>query len=265
MVKNSVIIPNRGYDRWLRHCLWSLERSHSLSGLRLADVEVVVVSDSMPSIPGWLGLPVNHLVAKHGRYFNKPLALNVGIEHSSGDVLTFLDADSIVGPRFLETGLWLLQPEYAPVTKLCYRVRQLPGVALQLLDSAVDPVEKEHVIAHWFCKANSYPPAFEGYGSAEPWDKRKGPRPDKPVFGNSQFSIRRDVLGDLRFDEEYAGRGFEDCEMNRRIARHYGDKYNAVMVTDPDHTMFHIANPNQGEVWGPGEQNSLNAKRYFST
>ena len=37
-------------------------------------------------------------------------------------------------------------------------------------------------------------------------------------MGNSQFSIRRDKLGDLKFDERYIGRGHEDIAFNRAIA-----------------------------------------------
>ena len=261
---HTVIIPVRDYERYLPHCCWALWRSATLCRQE-KELEICLVreaGDSHCATP-----PCGDVVQvdRQGRYFNKCRLQNIGIQESHGDVLTFLDADSIVGPRFLETGPLLLQPEYARVTKFCYRVRYLPPAALQQLNACTGDQDKEALVGLWFNKWLYFDRAFEGYGQAETNVPDNRVDPQAPVFGNSDFSIRRDVLGDLRFDEQYVGRGYEDVEMNRRIWRHYGQQYKALIMTDADHGVFQIRNPYQGEVWGPGEQNSRNQQRYAST
>ena len=44
-------------------------------------------------------------------------------------------------------------------------------------------------------------------------------------WGNSQFSMTVEALGDLRFHETYEGRGFEDVDFLRQVAAKFGDRY----------------------------------------
>jgi hypothetical protein len=162
----------------------------------------------------------------------------------------------------------------AALTKLCYRVRYLPKTSLEALDEATSERRIELVDGPdgWFARWKSFQRAREHYGQADkdphdypPGRGWEGDEPyELPVFGNSQFSISRLELGELRFDERYVGRGFEDLSMNRAIYLAKDKDYRAGIVTDPQHAMFHIRNPNQGELWGAGKQNRANFQLFYS-
>lgn len=264
---HSIIIPNRDYTHWLRHCLRSIKDSAWLCCREAGDYEVVVVDERSENGPPTPDCGRVVTMPARERVFNKPRLLNVGLEEARGDVLTFLDADSIVAPRFLEAVDRLARLGPMALTKLCYRVRYLPQERLGQLDECRLPWDT--IVQRYFDSFETYQMAPEGYGEAENLlnEKDLGEQDVSglAVFGNSQFSITRAALGDLKFDEGFAGRGFEDLWMNREIARRHGADYRAEMVTNPVHAMFHIRNPVQGPEWGPGEQNKANFRRYHAT
>jgi glycosyltransferase involved in cell wall biosynthesis len=241
-MKISIIIPNRGRDASYALCFDSLlvawEEAGVLTGksLEIVNADQLLVKNA-PAGP-----------------FCKSLYLNRGIEAATGDVLVFLDADAIVPPAFFDTIHRLDDPT---LTKLCYRVRRLPQTKVDGLLSAPD---KHQFLADLFAQYDSYDHAFEGYGRPS-WDR---PKPCQPVFGNSQFAIRRDTLGDLRFDEEYVGRGYEDMDMNLRIWERYGDAYRAEIVTDAKHAILHVTDPSHDAHWNDssGNLNYFNSLRY---
>ena len=234
-MRHTIIIPHRDRPDHLRACLWSIRRSAEVTGR--TDYEVHVVDDGEREYTWPVYERVRHTWSPgHGRPFNKSLLLNWGTEYSLGEFITFLDADAIVGPRWLEC-----VPFGEHITRVCYRVRYI---------TAPDT---------WTTAYDSCPLAFEAYGSPDssplggaahqgmargevdpdgPW------KPDSPddslVFGNSQFTIRREALGDLRFDENFTGRGFEDLDMIWRIWLKHGRRYKGVIWTDADHAMFHL-------------------------
>jgi hypothetical protein len=181
-------------------------------------------------------------VKRPGRYFNKPILQNAGIEHSKGEVLTFLDADALVGENFFDAASLSLSRR---LTKVCYRVRVLPESALGDLEDAAG--KEAETIARWFDNWDSYAKAVEAYESPTCFKNKGG----DPVFGNSQFSIARNKLGDLRFDARFESAGYEDLWMNREIAYRNGETYQALMVTDPDHAMFHIRNTREPDWCDP--------------
>lgn len=276
---HSIIIPHRDYNRYLPHCIWSIERSAKVCGVE--DYEILVVDQCSRVRPQVVAPCVILLTMPHGAYFNKPWMQNAGIEKAEGDVLTFLDADAIVGPKWMECVERLDRVGPMALTKLCYRLRYLPREAIDDLEEAAS---REDLVNGWFSQYDSFPIGIECYRFP---DKHIGDCPegfvekaveDGAVFGNSPFSILRTTLGDLRFNEDFQGRGFEDLWMNREIARKFGwdgktgepGDYRAGIVTDPEHAIFHIRNDppqteTQKELWGPGKQNVANFKRYYSS
>ena len=253
---NSIIIPHRNRNQYLDVCLWSIAISAKHCGIN--DYEVVVVDNGSNTLPK----PTDsHVVVvaidRPTPWFNKPLCLNLGIEHSRGDILTFLDADAIVGKSFLEGSSNLADPT---LTRLCYRVRYVN--AEQIIGDC--PVYSQSpyrdlAIADAFSRYDTLQRAFEGYG--DPENNADG---GEPVFGNSQFSITRHLLGDLRFNETFDGRGFEDLWLIREIWRRYGSAYKCKILTDPDHALIHIKHGYEPD-WHDIKKNKANFNLYHNT
>lgn len=239
-MKHTIIIPHR--NRWenVHRCAESIEHSAYLCGIDA--YQIVVVNNGPILLSGdFTGIENRVLVHDNSRMpmFNKPLLQNLGIVYAeNADVLSFLDADAIVGPHWMDNAKRLL--EDPSLTKLCYRVRYLP--------IGIEP--------DWL-RYDEYPLAKEGYGRPEHFAFCEG-----PIFGNSQFSIRREVLGETRFNTEYVGRGHEDLWMNRELWMRDPAAYRAEIVTDAAHAMFHIVNPVGGPDWFDSGINNMNARRY---
>lgn len=257
---HSILIPHRNYNAYLDLCLWSIYRSAQRCEIPANEWRVWVIDCGSETSP----LPSKQVSVclcpppPPGRLFNKPLALNVGIElalkHDKADVLTFLDADAIVGLRWLEN----TQTPW-DATRLCYRVRKIPKARFQeFYDSALKG--DGAVVADAFEHYNGYSRAFEAYRQVE-----HNADTGLPVFGNSQFSIRADVLGDLRFNESLEGRGFEDLWLIREIWRKYGDAYRGIVAKDADHAMFHVQNDKRADDWAPVGQDIKNYQVYRKT
>jgi hypothetical protein len=229
-------------------------------------IEVLVVGwTAFGTKPGWPRCPDHHphstqyiqadesyRYSSHtplGEHFPfwKTHLLNIGIRLATGDVLTFLDADAVVGPRFLDGARFLAA---SSLTALFYRVRRCSRTGADF--SEYDAVKKDGHDLH--------PIAYEAYGSPE--RSGKGTVPRHPVFGNSQFSITREKLGDLRWDEDYFGRGFEDLDMIRRLWYRDQKGYCAAIMTDAEHAMFHIAHP-YSPGYGRDRWNERNRRRYY--
>ena len=246
-MQHTIIIPHRDRADHLRACLWSIARSADVTGR--TDYEVLV----MDSAPG---------------PFNKAEAINGGIIAASGEFITFLDADAIVGPRWLEC-----VPFGEHITRVCYRVKYIGPSGW---------INSPSLSGWIFNEYDSCPLAFEAYGSpdssptggaahqgmsSKAFEPNGTWTPDLPddtlTFGNSQFTIRREALGDLRFDENYAGRGFEDLDMIWRIWLNHGRRYKAVIWTDADHAMFHLTH-DYAATWSTPEILSRHCHYYRS-
>lgn len=267
-MRHSVIIPHRNRHRNLTQCLWTINRSARHCGI--TDYEVIVVDNGSDAPPTETAANTTILADPLPmRVFNKPSLLNLGIAASTGEVLTFLDADAIVGLRWLQ-GASLLRDR--SLTRLCYRVRYLPQTAACDLEEAID---RDILVDQWFrdydalgmgrhSAKDRYRRAFEAYGKPE---AGYAPETDRPIFGNSQFSITRQTLANLRFDEGYVAAGFEDIAFNREIWRRYGDKYRGEIVTDGDEAMFHVDSPRDTKdgKWGHIKFAEAGERRYKNT
>lgn len=251
-MRHTVIIPHANRERRLRLCLRQLEESawHA----RYGRVEVVIVTET-PTYVTPRGIESTVIVSpRKGKWFNKPRLQNIGIDNARGDVLTFLDCDSLVGERFFQGAEFALSPR---VSKVWYRVRTLA-------EDALDKIEKDHdYIRRQFDDYDSHAMRFEAHQLPD-MDLRFGvPADNIPSFGNSQFSIAREKLGDLRADENYEGAGFEDIAFNLAIWQHFSPNYRAVPMTDPDHAILDIQNTRE-EDWFSPEQHTKNGERYRS-
>ena len=256
-MKHTIIIPHRNRLAHLGDCLASIERSAASLGLSTTDFEVVIAhagrhAEISTGIPQWgfIGELVCHEAPMP--VFNKSKLLNLGIEAAEGDVLTFLDADMIVGPRWLE-GVDLLGRDLLTerrLSRLCYRVRNAPpGVA---------PADEMFAEPAWSRLERGYEaygnPGFNATAGQEP--------PNQEPWGNSQFSIPREVLGDLRFDEGYEGRGFEDLDFLYRLWGRDKRGYHAALLTDGPHALLHQAHGHAAD-WKTDEIVSRNLRRFL--
>jgi len=256
---HSIIIPHRDRNRYLAQCLYALARS--ARACDVTDYEVLVVDHQSTEIP--------HSPDEHTRIvvdqrpmglWNKPRLQNLGIEVAGGKLLSFLDADTIVGQG------WFSRAErLGDATKLCYRVRGLPHDHLEMLEAGAEldaSPSRDERLDYWFRNYDRYELRHEAYGLAH--KHRAHPEPGMPVFGNSHFTIRHDVLGTLRFNEDYSGRSFEDSWMNREIWRRDKGRYRAAIVTRGSEAAFTIGHPGEDRLVDYSEQVAANRRRYHA-
>jgi len=231
---HSVLIPHRDRNAHLGLCLWALDRSACLSGV--SEWEAVVVDCGSGELPRGEGPNIQVIRDESApAEFNKSRAYNLGIKAARGDVLTFLDADAIVGRRFMEAALCL---EDASLDRCCYRVRYLPMYEETRIRCAED---RGAYLDDLFEDYDRYGMGLEAYGSFH-LDIRRHPKIGGEPWGNSQFSITREKLGEVRHDESI-GWGMEDIDMNMMLQARFGKGYRGRIFTDPEHAMFHIEHP----------------------
>jgi len=241
---HAIIIPYRDREESLWWCLTSIALSEESTGIDdfsiflVTDDNVPVVDDSWP-----FKHELRFTFTEPSRLFNKSALLNAGIARAidaGATILTFLDADAIVGFRWLE-GVRCLDAD--ALTYICYRVRYVGRPILENLNRyrSLSRLAVSGLVSHY----QKYWISGELYGS--PDSIYQGPWPPPPVgshvFGNSQLSIRVDKLGDLRFNEAFEGRGFEDQWFIRELWRREGCRFCAAMLTEPHRAMFHIHLP----------------------
>lgn len=246
--RHSIIIPHRNRNRYLATCLLSLMRSHGGDG----GVEIVIVDagSDRPIQGNGAGIRVVHYTSPMP-IFNKSILLNAGIDAARGDILTFLDCDALVGPRFFE-GVELI--DWSRTHRLAYRVRYLDRQASHAVLAGGDP-------AYYFATYDRHRLGFEAYGRP---DQNRPPRPTETAaqaWGNSQCSIPRKVLAGLRFDEHFRGRGFEDIAFSRNLHIRLGEAFRGRILTDPDHALLHLTHDYESD-WSSPELLSANLDHY---
>ena len=267
---HSIIVPHFNRNNHLRQCLASVRRSALICRCPHDSYEVIVVdggSNTLPDILPYCRLvvctdaPPVRVGPNEAMPFWKARLLNAGIREAKGEVLTFLDADAVVGEQFMQNTVYLL----TGLTKLAYRVRYAPVAAGQWnpddwraafsrYDERIERPDAKPI--------DRFQIAFEGYGQADTPFPSDAASPPAPAFGNSQFSILRSVLGDLRYDENYIGRGFEDISLNRSVWERDKAGYRCDIITDPAHAMFHMDHE-KADCYAVDKWNARNHRRYY--
>ena len=198
----------------------------------------------------------------------KAKALNTGLDCSNGDVLVFLDADSLVNGFSLATLDFLLRPrktglKFKDAKKK--KMKRMPMVSTKAAYRVKYISPDQVVIGNQLELWNTSPMAFEGIYKADT-DMREyigEPPIDRRLhFGNSQFAVTRERMGNLRWDENYIGRGFEDIDMNARMSFYHGSEYRCQLITTWFSSIFHIKTPMTKEYAG-GRWNDRNRRRYY--
>ncbi len=275
-MKHSIVIPHRNRNRHLDVCLWSI--MSSIEEVDTSGVEIIVVDNAsdvrpepcdglirvihddrpMPTVTITTRLGVTKTI-EHA--FSKARLLNVGIEAAKGDIVTIMDADAIVG-RMWTSGATMLAK--TNIHRVAYRVRYVErGEAADLFGS--HPTWPE-TVAGWFAKYDDHRLAWEAYGLPEKTFSRGGQLRDVPAglqpWGNSQFSMRRDDIGDLRFYEDYVGKGLEDIDFNCQVHRKFGDAFRGVIYTNPEFAMLHLCHDYDEAHWSDPALQIANADRF---
>lgn len=269
-MKHSILIAHRNRHRWLDLCLWSIIRSAERSAS--LPWEIIVV-DNGSDRPFACDHPQVRVIQDDRKFhgadgtemFNKSAMLNRAIEQSTGDLLTFLDCDMIVGHQWM-AGVKALLADPSLI-RLCYRARKiLSRVAIDELEpldtreSRVDLLFAEYDGIDAPHQGSKYPLCWEAY--REPGRNRY--EPDHPVWGNSQFSVTREHLGDLRLDERQIGKGAEDFQFNQDFYDHYGDRYRGAIRTEPEYCLLHVCHSHlPADDWFTERQHAVNLALYL--
>jgi glycosyltransferase involved in cell wall biosynthesis len=225
-------------------CLCWIAASADMCG---ADYEVIVADAGSDTPPDLSACARARLVeAPRTKLFNKPVALNAGMDAAAGDIVTFLDADAIVGPEFMRG------PDLGgEVCRWCYRVWY----------TDVPPGDAEA----WkllFARTDKLTRGYEARCTPESgWHSNSSHA--VPLFGNSQASMRAaDLKGlGLRHNEAYAGRGFEDLEFMRHVWFAFGASYRAGMHAEPERNLVMLRHRYEAD-WSAPSAASANFRRY---
>jgi glycosyltransferase involved in cell wall biosynthesis len=234
---NSIIIPHRKRLPALTRCVNSILNSPAVIDNQF---EIIVVHNGadVPSFPGVTviantdDMPV----------FNKCRLLNQGIDAAQGDILTFLDCDMVVGSRWLDA----VRVDWDAVMRVCYRVRNINGKRF------------ESGVWRW----EALPKAYEAYGEVQN-DRRYDIEPVGLPWGNSQFSIHRKWLGDLRYDENYIGRCYEDLDFLVRFQSRYKRNCTAIFYGDEQHGLLHVEHEREPD-WEHRPSRTENRRRFIA-
>lgn len=238
-MKHSIIIPHRARLKHLAACVFSIRSAAARASLvEWRDFEILIIHNgekltlsAMQLDQAFHGIWIVHADAMP--IFNKPKLINIGIEASGGRTLTFLDADAIVGPEWFH-GPERLLGDLRHVTRLCYRVKRIDTKPLEhlLYYGRPSTVLIHKVFAQW----DTLKLAYEGHGGVDTTVRGESTE----VFGNSQFSIRRDVLGGVRMDEAYEGHGFEDLDFIQQIYHRHKETYKGHISENPNESIVHL-------------------------
>jgi hypothetical protein len=266
---HSILIPHRDRNQHLDLCVWSILRSADGPAGRGSDLEILVIEHGSQVVPQFGDSRVRVIVddrpmpsgtihtrigaeMSYENAFCKARLLNLGIAHAAGDVVTVLDADALVGLMWASCVTLL---DHGNAHRLAYRVRYLErGEVPRILDAE----DREKVACELFREYDRHRIAWEAYGHPS----KNTYVPDAMPWGNSQFSMRHDDIGDLRFDEGYVGKGLEDIDFNCQVYAKFGAGLRGEIFTNGDFAMYHLCHGYDRDTWGSPAYQVANADRF---
>ena len=263
-MNHSIIIPHYGRKDYLWRCIYSIV--HSDFGWAVNSYEIVVV-EYAPGPSRYKGTGRNSLtIWPAEKPFNKSRLLNYGIGKTDSELVTVLDCDMLVGPRWLRCSDLLFQDP--ALTRVAYRVRHLT------LHDRARVFEDGAAVGEMFAQYNA-PGAFgpggneagrfglgwEAYGDPEINTGLGGGAALAQPWGNSQFTMRRRDIEGLSFDERQAGKGWEDVDFNRQVAAKFGDQFQGTIATEGSHGLLHMQHERPDD-WDSGEIRERNLAKY---
>jgi GT2 family glycosyltransferase len=146
-------------------------------------------------------------------------ARNVGIERSRGEILVFLDDDVLLEPEFMHELLRVYEESPG-----------VGGVSGVVTNYALPP-HSPRILRRLFWTGPFHDERQPLYWRA---DRLRDHQPVRVRrFGSGLMSIRREALGDDRFDSFYRGPG-EDVELTWRIHERY------LLLIAPQARVFHV-------------------------
>lgn len=187
----SVIIPVRNRQEHLRLCLESIFQQTLPPSL----YEVIVVDDGSQDATAEVA---ESFQTETIRISNRGpgAARNVGIEAAKGDILVFLDADILVAKDYL----YQIQQSFRLTNSLLLlgARRHLPQGHQDAESGGYSLDSREKLLRKYsFCLSHLNCPWSLAY--------------------TCNFSVTKNFLGELRFDESFAGWGLEDIDFAYRL------------------------------------------------
>lgn len=182
----SIIIPVYNREEHLRLCLEALSQQNIPS----EEYEIIVIDDG--SQDGSAAV-ADKFGAKTFRTSNRgpAAARNIGIENAGGDILIFLDSDILVSRDYLQE----VRERHSRTNSLLLlgARRHLPEGITNPSEAPVSLDSREKLLRRYsYCLTHMNCPWSVAY--------------------TCNFSISRNFLGNIRFDESYAGWGLEDID-----------------------------------------------------
>lgn len=176
-------------------------------------------------------LSINHLLIPYNGLFLRSKALNCGILHSQGHIVSILDTDCIPMPHFLKTIHEFYDDPQNADKKICRHMVLVDPHSSGLV--RCNETYEKYTKWLWdfkVTKINVFPTLMD--------DKR---------VGNSQTSmLRSNFLKVGGFAETFEGYGWEDFEFGMRCHNHFGE---TIML---DH-VYHMFHPPQQDRWQNAE------------
>ncbi len=212
-MKHSIVICTRNRCLDLLNCLTSI------SNLSKKPDEITIVDSSDVSIfeqnslkhlidsPSFAAISLNLITSKPGLTFQR----NIGIAKSSGDILHFIDDDTVLDAEYLSAmaDIFEKNPNYA-------------GGMGSVTNIAPYKFSVNRLFRHVFCLPRDYSSGKTTLSGLPTFRYGRKEFGDIESTGGCCMSFRRDILMRFLFEEKFPRYGaLEDIELSYRISRSY--------------------------------------------